>query len=74
MLINTGQAAGELVCNANVIAFRTSEAAQGDRNLEGGGGPPNPPAFVLQAYDLTRPECLADSACSGGGTPTGRFM
>ena len=57
-LINTGQAAEELVCNANLIVFRTSEMSQGGQNLQGGNNPPVPPSFVMQAWDLTRPECL----------------
>ena len=59
--INTGQAAEEIVCNDQVVAFRTSEAAQGNSDLELGGQLTGPPAFVLQAWDLSRPECLMAS-------------
>jgi hypothetical protein len=57
VLVNVGQAAEEFVCNAQTVAFRTSEAAQ-NANLQGDGGVPTPPAFVMQAYDLSRSECL----------------
>jgi hypothetical protein len=60
-VIDTGQAAEEFVCNDQIVAFRTSETAQGNQDLEGGGGPPTLPTFVLQTYDLTRPECLASA-------------
>ncbi len=56
--INTGQAAEEIVCNDQIVAFRTSESAQGNANLQGGSGDNAPPSFVLQAWDLSRPECL----------------
>ena len=56
--INTGQAAEEVVCNDQVVAFRTSEAAQGNSDLQQGSADNSPPAFVLQAWDLSRPECL----------------
>ena len=59
--INTGQAAEEVVCNDQVVAFRTSEAAQGNSDLELGGQLTGPAAFVLQAWDLNRPECLMAS-------------
>jgi Tol biopolymer transport system component len=59
--INIGQAAEEFVCNENVIAFRTSETAQGNRDLEHGSEDNYPPTFVLQAWDLSRPECLGAS-------------
>ena len=61
-LINTHQQAAEFVCNDEVIAFRTSEVAQGNRDLQTGtGSRPSLPyeSFVLQAYDLGRPECLS---------------
>ncbi len=62
VLINTRQAAEEVVCDDEIVAFRTSEVAQGDQDLQGGGeGSPAPPAFVLQAWDLTRPECVGAS-------------
>ncbi|HEY2389441.1 MAG TPA: thrombospondin type 3 repeat-containing protein, partial [Candidatus Binatia bacterium] len=65
VLINTRQAAEEVVCDDEIVAFRTSEAAQNDSDLQGSSeGAPTPPAFVLQAWDLTRPECL-------GATPPG---
>jgi hypothetical protein len=57
-VINTGQAAEEFVCDDQLVAFRTSEAAQGGANLEGSASA-TPPAFVLQTYDLTRSACLA---------------
>ena len=57
-LINVGQAAEEIVCNDQIVAFRTSEAAQGNRDLEHDTGDNVPPAFVLQAWNLSRPECL----------------
>jgi hypothetical protein len=56
-VVNTGQAAEEFVCDAQIVAFRTSEAAQGNQNLEGSASA-TPLAFVLQTYDLQRPECL----------------
>jgi hypothetical protein len=59
-VVNTGQAAEEFVCDDALIAFRTSEAAQGGHNLEGSTSA-TPPAFVLQVYDLTRPECLTSA-------------
>lgn len=59
--INIGQAAEEFVCNENLIAFRTSEAAQGNRDLEHGTANNSPSTFVLQAWDLSRPECLGAS-------------
>jgi hypothetical protein len=59
--INTGQAAEEIVCNDQVVAFRTSEAAQGNSDLEHGSDDNDPPAFVLQAWDLSRSECLTAS-------------
>jgi hypothetical protein len=57
--VDTGQAAEEFVCDADLVAFRTSEALQG--NLQG-DAKGTPPAFVLQAYDLTRPGCLSAAA------------
>jgi hypothetical protein len=60
VLINTHQAAEEVVCDDEIVAFRTSELAQGNRDLQGGESPV-PPAFVLQAWDLSRPECLSAS-------------
>ncbi len=58
-LINLGQAVDDFVCNDAVIAFSTSESAQGDTDLESpGGGGVSRPTDVLQAYDLGRPECL----------------
>ncbi|HLY36895.1 MAG TPA: hypothetical protein VKU61_02595, partial [Candidatus Binatia bacterium] len=57
-VINSGQAAEEFVCDDQLVAFRTSEAAQGGANLEGSASA-TPPEFVLQTYDLTRPACLA---------------
>jgi hypothetical protein len=56
-VIETGQAAEEFVCDDQIVAFRTSEAAQGNQNLQGSASP-TPPAFVLQTYDLQRPACL----------------
>ena len=59
-LIDTGQAATEVVCNDRIVAFRTSEADQGLQNLLTGSGTVGDYAatFVMQGYDLTRPECL----------------
>jgi Tol biopolymer transport system component len=57
-LVNTGQAVEEFVCDDAIVAFRTSEAAQGNQNLEG-SAEATPLAFVLQTYDLQRSECLA---------------
>ena len=48
-LINTGQAAEEFVLGQHVIAFRTSEAAQGNHDLNGDGDTTD---FVMQVYDL----------------------
>src|SRR5262249_19020183 len=57
-VVNTHQAAEEFVCTDQLIAFRTSEALQ-NKNLESGSGPPPvPSAFVLQAWDTARPECI----------------
>jgi len=58
-VINTRQAAEEFVCDDQLVAFRTSEAAQGGTDLERVTGPAaaDPNAFVLQVYDLSRPEC-----------------
>src|SRR4029453_3535807 len=56
-LVNTGQAVEEFVCNDAIVAIRTSEAAQGNQNLQGSASP-TPPGFVLQTYDLQRPQCL----------------
>lgn len=61
-VIDTGQAAEEFVCVDGLIAFRTSEAAQGNQDLEGGSGAPSSPAFVLQIWDTSRPECVAAGA------------
>jgi hypothetical protein len=58
-VINTGQAVEEFVCNDQLVAFRTSEAAQ-NQNLEG-SAKADPASFVLQVYDLTRSECLMTS-------------
>jgi hypothetical protein len=57
VVINTRQAAEEFVCDDQIVAFRTSEAAQGNQNLEGSASA-SPLEFVLQTYDLERPECL----------------
>lgn len=57
-VVNTGQAAEEFVCTGDLIAFRTSEVAQGNQSLQG-GGTASPPAFVLQVWDVSRPECIA---------------
>ncbi len=59
-LIDTGQAATELVCNDQIVAFRTSEVEQGHANLLAGSGtvPGFSATFVMQGYDLGRPECL----------------
>jgi hypothetical protein len=57
-VVNVGQAAEEFVCTDGLIAFRTSEAAQntdlnGDVSADGGLLD-----YVLQVWDLARPECL----------------
>src|SRR5262249_28073244 len=58
-LVPTGQAAEGLVCNERIVAFRTSEAAQG---LSLNGPPDGDQADdVLQTYDLSRPQRLATS-------------
>src|SRR5262249_15113692 len=60
-LVNTGQSARDFVCNAYVLALRTNEHDQGDLinvHLQGGVDPPDTATDVLQAYDLSRPECL----------------
>ena len=59
--INTGQAAEEFVCNDQIVAFRTSEAAQGNSDLQEGKADNSPPAFVLQTWDLAGPGCLTDA-------------
>ncbi len=61
-LIDVGQAADDFVCNEHVVAFRTSEHAQGDTDLQGDGGSPVPATSVMQAYVLDRPECRAAGA------------
>lgn len=65
-LINLGEAVDELVCNDQIVAFRTSEIDQGNEDLQGGtqGGsePPVPPTSVMQGYVIGRPECLAAGA------------
>ena len=48
-LINVGQAAEELVLNGSLVAFRTSEAAQGITDLNCDGDTQDE---VLQVYDL----------------------
>jgi len=58
VLINTGQAANEINCNDQIVAFRTDEAAQGMTNLQEYGNVADNPVPVMQGYDLTRPECL----------------
>lgn len=60
-LVNTGQEAEEFVCNDKLVAFRTGEAAQGLHDLESGTGTvaPSDAHFVLQAWDLTRPQCVS---------------
>ncbi len=66
VLINTHQAVDELVCNDQIVAFRTSEVDQGNADLQGGnqGGsePPFPATSVMQGYVIGRPECLAAGA------------
>ncbi|MCC6765147.1 MAG: PD40 domain-containing protein [Deltaproteobacteria bacterium] len=65
-LINTGHPADEIVCNDRIVAFRTSEIAYGNRDLQGGnqGGsePPFPATSVMHGYVIGRPECLAAAA------------
>ncbi len=63
ILINTHQAAEEVACNEEVVAFRTNEGAQGSTDLEHGVDPPGTfdPQDVLQAWDIGRPECLTAS-------------
>ncbi len=65
-LINLGNAVEELVCNDQIVAFRTSEIAQGNADLQGGnqGGsePPVPATSVMQGYLIGRPECLTATA------------
>src|SRR5262249_6843058 len=56
-VVNTRQAVEEFVCDDQLVAFRTSETAQGNLNLEG-SATATPRAFVLQVWDITRPECL----------------
>jgi len=63
-LINTHEAAEEFVCNDQLVAFRTSELAQGGQNLEGASPAPPPFHEVLQVWDITRPECLTSSPAS----------
>ena len=58
-LVAVGQAADDFVCNDTIVAFRTSEHAQADTNLQGGTGAPTPATNVMQAFRLDRPECLA---------------
>src|SRR6185312_12423597 len=48
-LINLGQAADEFVLGAALMAFRTPEEAQGNRDLNGDGDTSD---GVLQVYDL----------------------
>src|SRR5262249_43427392 len=62
-LINTGQAAEEFVCSASLIAFRTSEAAQAQTDLNGDADTSD---FVLQVYTLDGSGCLNsafDASC-----------
>ncbi|MCC6848671.1 MAG: PD40 domain-containing protein [Deltaproteobacteria bacterium] len=65
-LINTGHPADEIVCNDQIVAFRTSEIAYGNRDLQGGnqGGsePPTPATSVMHGYVIGRPECLVGGA------------
>lgn len=65
-LINLENAVDELVCNDEIVAFRTSEIDQGNADLQGGdqGGsePPYPATSVMQGYVIGRPECLAAGA------------
>ncbi len=58
-LIPVGQAAEEFVCGAGMIAFRTSEAAQGNSDLNNDGDMVD---FVMQVYDTSRPACVAAGA------------
>ncbi len=59
-LINLGQAATDIACNDKIVVFRTSEVEQGETDLLVGSGtvPGYAPTFVMQGYDLGRPECL----------------
>ena len=57
-VIDLGQAATEIVCNDQVLVFRTFEADQGSANLLGSGDAVAHPTHVMQGYDLSRPECL----------------
>ena len=65
-LINLRQAVDELVCNDQIVVFRTSEIDQGNADLQGGnqGGsePPVPATDVMQGYVIGRPECLTAAA------------
>lgn len=47
---NVGEAAEEMVVGGNLVAFRTSEAAQGNRDLDGDGDALD---WVMQVYDLS---------------------
>ena len=64
-LINTEFAANELVCNDQIVAFRTLESDQANTDLQGGtqGGsePPVPDTTVMLGYNIGRPECLLAS-------------
>jgi hypothetical protein len=55
-LAATGQVAEELVCNDEIVAFRTTEATAGTSL----NGPTDTDLLdeVLQVYDVGRPECL----------------
>jgi len=64
-VINVGQAAEEFVCGpTGLVAFRTAESAQGNQNLNDGGGDTDTDDYVLQTYDTGRPECVALGAPS----------
>ncbi len=60
-LINLGQAAEEILCNDQILAFRTNEEAQNTNLIVGSGSAPWDAHDVIQAYDLGRPECLTES-------------
>ncbi len=64
LLINTGLAADEFVCNDQIVAFRTNEGDQGNTDLQGGsqGGEIDPITSVMHGYVIGRPECLAAGA------------
>jgi hypothetical protein len=65
-VVNTHQSARSFVCNPYLVAFATNEEDAGangmNTDLQTGTGSPFSATDVIQAYDLTRPECLAASS------------